>query len=243
MRELYDKQLEIKSANAEGFYSDIQETKREWREESRQEFKSAYAIAVGESYPPTRAFNLSFIAVAGFELGHEEIFSILSLVTRVRTEPSFVRIAALAVLAWYVDQLMVSDIGILLLLSSSRNRIDDRHLTEGKISIKQMARDIADQWLKIQFDEYLDRLDQVIEVVVNTDNKYPNERYKWFRKFFLQALEDNQYLEKLTPEHIRLLQRFSRRDIRYFFTIRNIVNQWNRQADNTCPNLIKKLGS
>ena len=250
LRKFYDKRLYIQSANAEAFYSDIQETRNQWMEVSKQEFNQAYLFAVGKSYPYTRAFNLYFIATAGFELSYEQIFSILSIAARVRTEPRFVRIAALTVLSRYVNQLIMDDINVLLLLSSSKNRVDDRHLnknkdkensTEEKLNIKQMTRDIADQWLKIQF-ENSERIDRIISAVVNTDNtgdKYLSMGRKRFKKFVLQALED-QYAEKLTPEHIRLLQSFSRRKKRYLFKIRNIVKKWN-QAGNACPNQIKKL--
>ena len=246
-RKIYDKQLQIKGANVGSFISDIQETKNHWNEQSKKEFDNAYAVAVGKSYPPTRAINLHFIAVAGFELSDEQVFSILEIVTRVKKEPRFVRRAALTVLSRYVNQLTIEGINVLILLSSSKNKIDDRQISknkdkensvEEKLSIKQMARDIADQWLKIQF-EYSDRIDRIIEVFVNTDNKYASNAYKSFRKFVLQALEDR-YAEKLTLEHIRLLQNFSRREIRHFLKIRNIVKKWN-QLGNACPQQIKKL--
>ena len=232
-RRLYDNQLRpiVQSASAEA--------RQEWREESKQEFYDAYSTVVSEAYPQTKGFNLAFIAVAGFELSYEQVRNILTLVTRVKSEPNFVRVAALAALSRYVDQLMIGDIMLLILLSSSKNLVDDRHLSKKKIkkgvpSIKQMSREIVDQWLETKF-EYSEPIDQIIEAVVDADNKYSFDTYKLFRKFILQKLKNNnRYVKKLTPEHIRALQRLSRQEKRHFFTIRNIVNQWN-QLNRACP--------
>ena len=251
LRRIYDKKLQSQSSNT-GNFSDMQMIRNQQIEKSEEEFMRAYQYAVGESSPPDRVFNLYKIATMGFKLSYRQVVSILELVIQVRAEPSFVRRAALTVIARYVDQLSIENINLLLFLGSSKNKLEDRHLNkkEGEDNIneeelvsqrdiKEMARDIADQWLKIQF-EHSDRIDQLIEVVVNTDNKYSFFGYKYFRRFVLKALKDR-YTEKLTPEHIRLLRNFSRQEVQYFFKIRSIVKKWN-QINNACSKQMKEIG-
>ena len=129
-RKEYDELLQLKSNIPEGFNLEA-ELKAKM---ARQTFYSAYSTAVGDAANPmTKQSAFITIARMGLELNNRQVRAILHIVTLgIANEHEIVRLAAIQALAQYVDQLFVEDINLLLLLSSSMNKQDDRRLDEGR---------------------------------------------------------------------------------------------------------------
>ena len=101
------------------------------------EFYSAFEIAVSDySNGPKRAMNFYFIDIVSraikFKLSDQQVHSIVKVVIDIDNSMEFVRRAAITALESYTDQLFIEDIELLLVLSSSKNKIDDRGIKKQK---------------------------------------------------------------------------------------------------------------
>ena len=129
MREEYDRLLKIGDIIREN----LSPEERRKNNIRKGEFYSAFATATDDAINPVRkVIAFTKVAQMGLELNNRQVHSILHIIVRVRQEHEFVRLAAIRALSQYINQLFIEDINLLLLLGSSRNKLDDRGLQKSQ---------------------------------------------------------------------------------------------------------------
>ena len=99
------------------------------------QFYDAFEMAVSDhSNEIKRAVSFSFIDVVShaikIELSDQQVHSIVKVVIDINNSTKLVRRLALIALESYIDQLFIEDIELLIILSSSKNRIDDQGIEQ-----------------------------------------------------------------------------------------------------------------
>ena len=104
----------------------------------KTELYNSFEQAISSYNEVTRAIHFYIISVAKgklkLPLNDQQVHSILRVVVDIGGTEKFVREAAIIALENYVDQLWIEDIDLLLLLSSSKNKIDNQGMSTSSLA-------------------------------------------------------------------------------------------------------------